>query len=529
MKNRYHIPLIIVFLVVSFQSCGDFVANVDPLSDIVEGDRLNSSDQTVFFLNGVKGALYRVWEYQHPVTETHGDATYGDERVPGDIKETRFMDQTIGSADIGLYNRINGRVQELRNMADQMIERLPLMNADGLVDDDLYNECLWWGYLMGGISRQYLAEWFGLKKDGSQPGSVISPDPRTGEEYGSFLTPNELFTLAEDKYKLALSVNYPYAGKDGIMDGDHAERIVWSFLARLRLHDFAGGVMGDAENIRNSDGAREAAGKGLIDGDPPFVLKIGADAFNIFYYETGRGRQRMQSKTHVAPRFARYVVADRKEGEIISAIDSDDLGDYPNLLAFSLSEFGAEGEIGERGHSMTANPRATVANPKERIQLREVVIDLELWDPEEPYVFGTQHVFGPETLLPLAYSQDKYVERSDDMKLIEWQEMELILAELDIYDSNLQSALDHINTVRASHDLDPKTMDEMINFSNPDGGAYDVTGPIGLLIEERDKELFLKSVRTYDQFRFGIWHLRDAWPYFPMAEAEVNANPNIDY
>ncbi len=522
MKNRYLIPLIIVFLVVSFQSCGDFVANVDPLSDIVDGERLNSPEQTLFFLNGVKGALYRVWEYQHPVTETHGDATYGDSRVPGDIKETRFMDQTEGSADIGLYNRIFGRVQEMRNTADQMIERLSLMNAEGLVGDDLRDEALWWGYVMGGLSRQYLAEWFGLKIDGSQPGAVISPDPFTGEEYGDFLTPNQLHGLAEEKYELALSVDYPYTDKDGIVDGDHADRIVWSLLARLRLNDYTGG-MGGAANVVDPAGAREAAGKGLIDGDPPFVLKIGANAVNIFYFETGRGAQRFQSKTHVAPRFAKYVVADRKEGEIISAIDSDDLALYPTLLNFSLSELGAEGEIGERGHSLTANPRANVANSQERIQLREVVPDLELWDPAVPYEFGE------ETLLPLAYSQDKYLDRSDDVNLIEWQEMELILAELDIYDGNLQSGLDHINTVRASHNIDPKTMDDMTNFSNPEGGAYDVTGPIGLLIEERDKELFLKSVRTSDQFRFGIWHLPGAWPYFPLAEQEVDANPKIEY
>ena len=522
MKNRCLIPLIIVFLVVSFQSCGDFVANVDPLLDIVDGEKLNSSDQTLFFLNGVKGAFYRVWEYQHPVTETQSDALYGDSRVAGDIKETKFMDQTEGSIDIGIHTRMFGRVQEMRNMADQMIERLPLMNADGLVGDDLRDEALWWGYVMGGVSRQYLAEWWGLKIDGSQPGAVISPDPSTGEEFGSFLTSNQLHELAEEKYELALSVDYPHAGKDGIVDGDHARRIVWSLLARSRLHDFTGG-MGSAANVVYPAGAREAAGKGLIDGDPPFVLKIGDNAINIFYFETGRGPQRMQSKTHVAPRFAKYVVADRKEGEIISAIDSDDIALYSNLLDFSLSEFGAEGEIGERGNPMTANPRATVANPLERIQLREVVTDLELWDPAEDFDFGL------EILLPLAYSQDKYLDRSDDVKIIEWQEMELILAELDIYVGNSQSALDHINAVRASHNLDPKTLVEMENYSNPDGGAYDITGPIGLLIEERDKELFLKSVRQYDQFRFGIWHLPGAWPYFPVSEDEVNSNPNINY
>ena len=109
------------------------------------------------------------------------------------------------------------------------------------------------------------------------------------------------------------------------------------------------------------------------------------------------------------------------------------------------------------------------------------------------------------------YLQTKY-DRETPISLMSWQENELMLAELDIRDGNPASALTRINAIRASHGL-------------ADLAAVD----LGVLIEERDKELFLTGARLPDQRRMDMWHLaEDTWRYLPIPHTERNANPNID-
>jgi len=49
-----------------------------------------------------------------------------------------------------------------------------------------------------------------------------------------------------------------------------------------------------------------------------------------------------------------------------------------------------------------------------------------------------------------------------------------------------------------------------------------------LLIEERDKTLWMKGVRIVDQKRFDLWHLGDnTWSYIPIPDSEILNNPNV--
>jgi len=112
------------------------------------------------------------------------------------------------------------------------------------------------------------------------------------------------------------------------------------------------------------------------------------------------------------------------------------------------------------------------------------------------------------------YRQEKYPLAESPADLMNWQENELMLAELDIRDGG--DGLTQINNVRTSHGL-------------ADLAAADMN----VLIVERDKELFVTGARLVDQRRFdavyGTWHLdADTWHYLPITDNERNANPNIN-
>ena len=109
------------------------------------------------------------------------------------------------------------------------------------------------------------------------------------------------------------------------------------------------------------------------------------------------------------------------------------------------------------------------------------------------------------------------------------KEIELILAEVAIRDGDDATGLTHINNVRVHHGLDPYTVDDMTGFTpSATSGAGSNSGSLGLLIQERDKTLWMKGVRLTDQKRFDLWHLgSNTWPYIPIPDSEVLNNPNV--
>ena len=127
------------------------------------------------------------------------------------------------------------------------------------------------------------------------------------------------------------------------------------------------------------------------------------------------------------------------------------------------------------------------------------------------------------------FQQDMYPVQESPMDFVTWQENELTLAELEALhgQGTEATALTRINDVRASHGIDPivGTVDEE------------------LILEERDKELFLQSVRMFDLLRFNAWHELipgtpgvgssnagnpiGPWRGLPIPNDERNQNPNV--
>ncbi len=114
------------------------------------------------------------------------------------------------------------------------------------------------------------------------------------------------------------------------------------------------------------------------------------------------------------------------------------------------------------------------------------------------------------------YRQTKYFEDTN-INIISWQENHLMLAEVELQEGGAtgpDNARDLIDEVRASHDIDPLPPTTTVD--------------IDLLLEERDKELYLTGNRMIDQRRYDNWHLpAGSWKYFPITQSERNNNPEL--
>jgi hypothetical protein len=135
--------------------------------------------------------------------------------------------------------------------------------------------------------------------------------------------------------------------------------------------------------------------------------------------------------------------------------------------------------------------------------------DFVLADPNEAARISFVEILGSDGVT-VFYLQTKYGSIDSPIDFINWQENELMLAELELSTNNA-SALARVNVVRASHGIGPLA-------------ALDLDA----LIVERDKELLLTSARLIDERRFGIFHLPPgSWQYLPITERERNNNPNL--
>ncbi len=124
------------------------------------------------------------------------------------------------------------------------------------------------------------------------------------------------------------------------------------------------------------------------------------------------------------------------------------------------------------------------------------------------------------------FQQDMYPVEGSPMDFLTWQENHLMLAELAALHGFSGDAEAKVNEVRESHDI------------SPIAGGVDEQ----VIIEERDKELFLMGLRMFDQLRFGIWHEEvqgtpgtgrvgqpiGEWRGIPIQNDERNDNPCVD-
>jgi len=468
---------ILSIFTLTFMSCEDWVSEVEPLSDQVEDGSLDSEEYLDFLLKGVLGNMGRSNEFSgvgHIIWRVAG---FSDEFIHGEVDFAPDHSNFVQDIPMDLNFVANDweNYHQVRFHADDLLDRASKMTIS---NDALKQRVNWWGNVIGGLMRMYLADHWGLTKDGQNPGAIVTTIQQIDNgETGSFQTSAEIRAAARAMLTTALSFDPgdTYEGVNG-----NPDEIVWSLIARTYLFD------------GNYSEAKIAAEKGLQQGDLGFELAHSEAYTNYMWYEAGRNNVLFSANT----RFVDYVVADRNEGEIISNLEE--------AHEDSKSLRGPEGD--GLGAKSAENVRDDVTNPNERIPLWELEGDANL-----------------------AYCQDIYDGRSDNLDLIDWREMELILAEVAIRDGDNATGLAHINNVRTYHGLDALTSDAMTGFTpSSTSGAGSNAGPIGLLIEERDKTLWMKGVRIADQKRFDLWHLGDnTWPYIPIPDSEILNNPNV--
>ena len=514
MKRPNKIKIIIALMVISCTliSCNNWVNEVDPITSALEGEVLDDEAQIDFILTGLMGEVssgsgieYSMWR----------NALFADElttRVLGHSPDHVTWAQ-IWAFSMQFAEYEWEPINLPRYLADDLVARVNRIGT--LTDSELKDRALWWGYLFGGVYRMLMADFFGLSQTEYKPGGVVTTvEQIDAGEYGDFINTSTLHAMALEKFTEALKYD-PGDDAPGVEPGT-ADKIVHSFMARTYL--FEG----------NLTQAKTHAEQGLQQGDEPFQILRDAQ-FNTRYWERS-GRSPSHAHTASADwRFYHYVMADRDEGEIITGLTADE---DPDGKTNSLR--GYEGGAGLPGNYDTVDPRGGLANQNERLPL------LEDWIMNLP---GTD----------VGYTQDIYTARSSNFSLIDWREMEMILAEVDLdpstgsgngYSGSVADMLVHINNVRQWHSLTDLTVQDAMDYDNPLGGAsteritdvslanpVNITGPKGLLIEERDKSTWLRGVRHMDQRRWGLWHLPQTslfWIYQPVPDSEILQNPNLE-
>ena len=404
MKKWWIFLILIVTLLITLSSCGDFVTDIEPLIDRVEDERLTSESEILFVIKGVKLRFGQTHGNMMMVGDLLSDALIFDYRVPrassasyNDINKGYIL--TDNSA-VSTPERYVGR---LRFYGDDLVRRVGEIDFG---NTDLKNEALYNGYFFGGLARYYYASYFGLTEN--QGGACI--------DVGPFIPSAEMYNLAIIKFKSALDHT----------TNTNEQHVTNSLIARCYLFN------GDYDN------AKTYAQNGMVQGDAPFqALHDVQSDWNHYWSTSGQGRP----STVTDWKYRGYVTADPTEAARIPLVP----------------------------------------------------------------ILGNDWV-------TTFYLQDKYPLRESPVNVISWQENELMLAELELRATAADDALIRINNVRASHGIAPLVSVDM-----------------NVLIEERDKELFVTGIRLIDQRRFDIWHLaEDTWRYLPITDNERNANPNIN-
>jgi len=404
MKKRWIFPILILALLMTLNSCENFVTDIDPLIDRVEDDRLTSESEILFVIKGVKLRFGQTHGNMMMVGDLLSDALIFDYRVPR-ASSASYDDVNKGyiltdNSAVSTPERYVGR---LRFYGDDLVRRVGEINFE---DTDLKNEALYTGYFFGGLARYYYASYFGLTEN--QGGACI--------DVGPFIPSAEMYNLAIEKYESALDYT----------TSAYEKRVTSSLIARCYLFN------GDYGN------AKTYAQNGMVEGDAPFqALHDVQSDWNHYWSTSGQGRP--------------STVTDWKYKGFVTA------------------------------------------------------------DPAEAARIPLVPILGNDWVTTF-YLQDKYPARESPVTVIGWQENELMLAELELRAADAGGALTRINNVRDSH-----------------GIAALPSADMNVLIEERDKELFVTGIRLIDQRRFDMWHLaEDTWRYLPITNNERNANPNIN-
>ncbi len=519
MKKLKLILCFSTFLALCLVSCDSYVQDIDPLINQVDGDRVLNEGSIQLLLTGLQGTAGNTGEAGQGIERMIWRvAGYSDEMILGAFgtapDHITFVQDIAGN--LTFYEDDWVIYHQLRFLADDLVEKVGEVDANGgFQDESIRENALWWGNFIGGLMRMYLADHWGANaSEGNTPGAPITTKEQVENgELGQFFSSTELRAMAREKFTEA--TNYSPSGVPNPV------KLMWSLIARTHLFD------------GNYATAKSAAEQGLQQGDEAFSIEHNDVFPNQMWLQSGRTNNDDVFIFSPHPRFLQYVLDDRNEGEIISELSQDDIDG--GVVSYSLR--GVESGEGEPGNARTPEPRAGLANQNERLPLWEKLITTADVSGIGEGTAWEQYDTGANI------TQDIYRSADSPFYIIDWREMELILAEVAIRDGDNPTALTHINNVRTFHGLDALSEAEMLAYDNPLGGASangiavkaplsattNITGPLGLLIEERDKTLFLKGTRIVDQSRFGLWHLEGniLRNYMPIPLIETDNNPNV--
>lgn len=121
------------------------------------------------------------------------------------------------------------------------------------------------------------------------------------------------------------------------------------------------------------------------------------------------------------------------------------------------------------------------------------------------------------------WTQFKYTSFNAPIRLVGWQEMELIKAEAKHQSGDLAGAIEHINKVRAA------AMDDTTGMAlEARPASSDANEVKEWIIHERSVEFFFEGRRMADCRHFGLASIiKNDPPFFPIPSYERDTNPNI--
>jgi len=502
-----------LILSVAFTACDSFVSNVDQPKDAAGSEQFNDPAEAEFLITGVESQ----WADTHSGVTDLADGLSDEFRfgINGDATFPTFaqLDAGILADDNNSITGALADLQEYRYLADDLLRRLEEEDAFDPSDPSASaseEEIRLAANLHGANARYYLATYFGHPDDPRRGGATI--------DTSAFIPSPQLYQQAEDKYANALT-------QAEALENGLRQRQIQSARARAALyagtHDFqdSGGFQGESA----LQAAAQYAQEGLDQGeswDVAYDLNTGND----YHFQAGAGRLQLavqdgnlnQLATRSPSPRESYRVADQQTGELDVRSHIETVTNNPaefSRIPLTVINDGGSSLFGF-GAVASNLPSALLGGALDASAFPAVLAD---WAPDgEANSLAT---LGSPDATVIEFGQGRYAEQTD-MPFINWQELFLIRAELELrgYNAGSETALELVNDVRESYGLSDLSS---INLDR--------------LAVERDRTLFATGSRLPDQRRMDVvdWHLKDqvngqtTAQWLQLTRAETEPNPNF--
>ncbi len=275
MKKIKIIYLLLILIGLEFNSCKNYVTNVNPLINQIADSRLNNPAQLPFLIKGVETQFANETSFLNILADGLSDqfifstdvrgATYPS-YIQVDAGQITFDNNSVRTAYNGLGT--------CRFLADDLIRRT---NTENIPDVNLKKQALFTGEFYGAYARYQYATYFGLNI--TQGGSPING--------GAFISSPQLYDDAIAKFKTALTLTSDAA----------KTRIINSLIARAYF--YKGDYSNSASYVK----------QGMQNGDTPFEALHNVQQPNSYYIEAGTGRTQFCTNS----RFHDYISKDPNE------------------------------------------------------------------------------------------------------------------------------------------------------------------------------------------------------------------------